>query len=75
MSRSILLERTGFFGNSHQLLVQAVAVVASFAFSFVGSAILLKLTEALVGIRVSTEGERAGLDLSEHEESAYAFEA
>ena len=55
--------------------MQAVAVVASFAVSFVGSAILLKLTEALVGIRVSTEGERAGLDLSEHEESAYAFEA
>jgi ammonium transporter, Amt family len=64
-----------FFGNPHQLLVQAVAVVASFAFSFVSSAVLLKLTEALVGIRVSTESEQAGLDLSEHEERAYAFEA
>lgn len=64
-----------FFGNPRQLLVQAVAVVASFAFSFVGSTILLKLTEALIGIRVSTEGEQVGLDLSEHEERAYAFEA
>jgi ammonium transporter, Amt family len=64
-----------FFGNPYQLLVQAVAVVASITFSFVGSTILLKLTEALVGIRVSTESEQAGLDLSEHEERAYAFEA
>lgn len=64
-----------FFGNPGQLLMQAVAVLASFAFSLVGSTILLKLTEVLVGIRVSTEGEQAGLDLSEHEESAYAFEA
>ena len=50
-------------------------MLASFAFSLVGSTILLKLTEVLVGIRVSTEGEQAGLDLSEHEKSAYAFEA
>ncbi len=64
-----------FFGNPHQLLVQAIAVVASVVFSFVGSAILLKVTEALVGIRVTDEAEQMGLDLSEHEENAYAFEA
>ena len=63
-----------FFGNPHQLLVQAVAVVASVSFSFVGSMILLKVTEALVGSRVDTEGEQMGLDLSEHEENAYALE-
>ena len=63
------------FGNPRQLMVQAIAVVASVVFSFVGSSILLKLTDALVGLRVSTEAEQIGLDLSEHEERAYAFEA
>ena len=63
------------FGNPRQLMVQAIAVVASIAFSFVGSAILLKVTDALVGLRVSNEAEQIGLDLSEHEERAYAFEA
>jgi len=63
------------FGNPRQLGVQAIAVIASVAFSFIGSAILLKITDALVGIRVSTEAEQIGLDLSEHEERAYAFEA
>jgi Amt family ammonium transporter len=64
-----------FFGNPHQLLVQTIAVAASVAFSFVGSAILLKLTDALVGIRVADEAEQTGLDLSEHEENAYVLEA
>jgi ammonium transporter, Amt family len=63
-----------FFGNPHQLLVQAIAVLASVSFSFVGSSILLKVTDALVGLRVDVESEQMGLDLSEHEESAYAFE-
>jgi ammonium transporter, Amt family len=63
------------FGNPHQLLVQVIAVVASVLFSFIGSSILLKVTEMLVGIRVDTEAEQIGLDLTEHEESAYAFEA
>lgn len=63
------------FGNARQLAVQAIAVVASVVFSFVGSSILLVITRALVGIRVSDEAEQTGLDLSEHEESAYAFEA
>jgi len=63
------------FGNPRQLMIQAIAVVASIAFSFVGSTVLLKVTDALVGIRVSNEAEQVGLDLSEHEERAYAFEA
>ncbi len=64
-----------FNGNPRQLLIQATAVVATIAFSFIGSTILLKVTDALVGLRVVDEAEQAGLDLSEHEEAAYAFEA
>ncbi len=60
-----------FFGHPMQFLVQVVAVAASISFAFVGSLILLGITDALVGLRVSDDAERAGLDLSEHEESAY----
>ncbi len=60
-------------GNPGQVVIQLVAVVASLAFSFVGSLILLKLVEATVGLRVATDDERMGLDLSEHEEAGYSF--
>jgi Amt family ammonium transporter len=76
---SVLVNAAGanglFYGNLRQLLVQAIAVVASIAFSFVGSMALLKVTDAMVGLRVVDESEEVGLDLSEHEEAAYAFEA
>ena len=62
------------FGNPRLLMIQAIAVVATIAFSFIGSTILLKVTDAIVGIRVSDEDQEMGLDLSEHEESGYAFE-
>ncbi|HUN59933.1 MAG TPA: ammonium transporter [Candidatus Binataceae bacterium] len=62
-------------GNPRQLGLQAIAVVATIAFSFVGTAVLLKVTDALVGLRVDQEAEETGLDLSEHEERAYAFES
>ncbi len=63
-----------FNGNPHQLLVQIIAVVASVSFAFVGSLILLKVVNGLVGLRVSGEDESMGLDLTEHNESAYALE-
>jgi Amt family ammonium transporter len=64
-----------FFGNPRQLGIQAIAVLASISFAFLGSLILLKITDALVGLRVSDQDERNGLDLSEHEENAYAMDA
>jgi ammonium transporter, Amt family len=64
-----------FFGNPGQFLIQAVAVAASIAFAFLGSLVLLGLADALVGLRVSDEAERVGLDLSEHEENAYELGA
>jgi Amt family ammonium transporter len=63
-----------FAGGGLALLgKQAVAVVATLAFSFVGSFILLKVTDALVGLRVTAEEEATGLDLSQHAEAGYAF--
>jgi ammonium transporter, Amt family len=64
-----------FFGHPGQLLIQAAAVATSISFAFVGSLILLKVTDALVGLRVSDEAEVMGLDISEHDENAYEFGA
>jgi len=60
-------------GNPSQVLIQLVAVLASISFAFVGSLILLKVTDVMVGLRVHTDEERMGLDLSEHEEAGYTF--
>jgi len=62
-----------FFGNPGQLLVQALSVLVTVIFAFVGSLILLKLVDAVVGLRVHEEDEVAGLDLSQHNESAYTL--
>jgi ammonium transporter, Amt family len=54
---------------------QAIAVASSISFAFIGSLVLLKITDAMVGLRVDDEAERMGLDLSEYDENAYALEA
>jgi Amt family ammonium transporter len=63
-----------FFGNPGLVFSQLVAVVATWVFAFVGSLGLLKVVDALVGLRVSEDEEFAGLDVSQHSENAYAFE-
>ncbi|PWB46097.1 MAG: ammonia channel protein [Candidatus Methylomirabilota bacterium] len=62
-----------FFGNPHQFVVQVIATLACMLLAFVGTVILLKLIDALVGLRISGEEEQIGLDLSQHEENAYGF--
>lgn len=59
------------YGNPGQLWIQSEGVLATMVFCFVGALILLKLTDLLVGLRVSDEGEMQGLDLTEHSERAY----
>ncbi len=63
-----------FYGNPRQLGIQAIGVLATWVFAFVGSIVLLKVVDALVGLRVSEEEEFVGLDLSQHSETAYAFD-
>jgi Amt family ammonium transporter len=60
-----------FHGNGKLLLYQFIAVVASFAYSFVVSYGLLKLVDKFIGLRVSADNEGIGLDLTQHSESAY----
>jgi Amt family ammonium transporter len=60
-----------FYGNPKQLMIQIIAVAASWAFSFIGTMIILKVVDSLVGLRVTTEEEQIGLDLSQHNERGY----
>ncbi len=62
-------------GNFHQLLYQIVGVMIAWALAIVGSLILLKVVDVLVGLRVSQEHEVDGLDLSQHGEEGYNLEA
>jgi Amt family ammonium transporter len=62
------------FGNPSQLGVQALLAVVSAVFAFVGSIVILKVVDAVSGLRVSIEDEQKGLDLSQHEERAYSGE-
>jgi ammonium transporter, Amt family len=62
-----------FFGNPGQVGIQALAVLVTLVFSFVVSFVLLKILDATMGLRVSTEDEMAGLDISEHSEAGYSL--
>jgi ammonium transporter, Amt family len=60
-----------FFGNPGQLWVQFGAVVATWILALVGTYIILSVVKVIMGLRVSDEEERMGLDLSQHDERAY----
>jgi len=53
---------------SEQLLIQAEAVGATVAYSALCTWAILKLVDVLIGLRVSEEEEREGLDVSQHGE-------
>ncbi len=54
-----------------QTTTQVIAVLITVAWCGIGSAILYKLVDMVVGLRVATEAERQGLDLTSHGEAAY----
>ncbi len=54
-----------------QVGVQILGVVAAGLWCAVGTYLILKLVQATVGLRVSEDQEREGLDLSQHGERAY----
>ena len=61
-----------FFGNPQQFLIQILAVVVTWVFSFVMTWIILKVLDALMGLRVSEKEEARGLDTAQHGEPAYS---
>ncbi|MGB5066444.1 MAG: ammonia channel protein, partial [Albidovulum sp.] len=54
-----------------QVIIQAKAVLITVIWCGVGSAVLFKLVDVVIGLRVEGDAERLGLDLSSHGESAY----
>ncbi|MET3889874.1 Amt family ammonium transporter [Bosea sp. OAE506] len=57
------------FGTA--FMAQVKAVLFTLVFSGVGSLILFKIVDVIVGLRVAPDAEREGLDIAEHGERAY----
>lgn len=62
-----------FFGNPKLLYSQAVGVAVTVVYSAIVTFILLKVIDAVMGLRVPDEEETVGLDITQHEESAYTL--
>ena len=62
-------------GNSHQMLNQLVGIVIAWGLAIVGTLVILKIVDLAVGLRVSDDHEVQGLDLSQHGEEGYYWEA
>jgi Amt family ammonium transporter len=62
-----------FYGNPAQFIIQVKAVLATAIYSFVVSWILLKVLDMTIGLRVSEQDERIGLDLTQHSEAGYTM--
>ena len=61
------------FSIASQVWVQTYSVLITIAWSGIVSLIAYKLIDLTIGLRVSEEQERAGLDISAHGESAYRY--
>ena len=61
-----------FFGNTSQFLVQAGLAIVTVVFALVGTFVVLKIVDMIIGLRLSVEDETMGLDLSQHNERAYS---
>ena len=58
-------------GNAGQLGTQALAVLTAIVLSGVGTAIIIYVIKAVMGLRPSSKDEETGLDLADHGEAAY----
>ncbi len=62
-----------FFGNPGQLWIQFVSVAATMIFAFVMTLIILKVVDVVIGLRISDEEERMGMDTTIHNETGYTY--
>ncbi len=62
-----------FYGNAHQLGIQAIGVLATIGYAVVVSFVLLKILDKTMGLRVNEEEELMGLDVTQHKETAYTL--
>ena len=62
-------------GNPGQILNQATGVLIAIVLATVGTFVILKVCDALIGVRVNHDAEEEGLDLSQHGEEGYFLES
>ncbi len=58
-------------GDLQQFLVQVYSVAATAAYAVIVSYVILKIIDVTIGLRVSNDDERQGLDTTQHGETGY----
>ncbi|MDT9599951.1 ammonium transporter [Sphingosinicella rhizophila] len=61
------------FSIASQVVIQFQAVAIAIAWSAIGSAVAFAIVKAVLGLRVASDAEREGLDITDHGERAYNF--
>ena len=74
-SAGVVMNTGWIDGNSGQVVNQLIGVAISWGIAIVGSFVILKIVDVVVGLRVTSEQETMGLDLSMHGEEGYNLEA
>jgi len=62
-------------GNAMQVVNQLIGIGITIALAGIGTLVILKIVDLIIGIRVSETEEAVGLDATQHGETAYVFEA
>jgi Amt family ammonium transporter len=62
-------------GHAGQIANQAIGVAIAVSLAAVGTFVILKVCDALIGVRVEHDAEEQGLDLSQHGEEGYFLDA
>ncbi len=62
-----------FFGNASQFMIQSIGIGAAILYSVIVTFVILKVLDITMGLRVTDEEEVIGLDITQHEESAYTI--
>ena len=60
-------------GNGGQVINQIIGIAIAMSISVVGTLIILFLVDKTIGLRLSEDDEREGLDLSQHGEEGYEW--
>jgi Amt family ammonium transporter len=58
-----------------QMIAQAKAICLTLVWSGLGSLVIFKVVDLVIGTRVQPEAEQTGLDLTQHGERGYAYES
>ncbi|MDY6821456.1 MAG: ammonium transporter [Deferribacterota bacterium] len=63
-----------FYGNVDQIFIQLAGIISVLIYASIITAIIMLIIKFTIGLRVDSEAEENGLDISEHSEDAYKIE-